>query len=377
MQPLTSRQRLLNTLSGRSIDRIPISLYEFDGFYESWIHQEPEYQAILDYATGKTDKLFVWGPESDIPNIFFGSIDPESIKITNWIDKTSQYTKTILQTPRGELVTLSRQDQGVHTRWTLEHYCKTAEDIDRILSIPYLPYKPSVESFFELDKKLGDTGIILGDLPDPLCMTVDLFGFSEFLMIYIDTPELIFRLLDFFHDRIMQYLNHLLENGAITVYRICGPEYATPPYLSPLDFDKLVTPYATEMIKLLHRYDAKARVHSHGKIQKVLPALTKMELDAIDPLEPPPDGDAELAEVRQAFGNKVVLIGNIEERLFEVGSKQDIETAVKIAIEVGAKNGPFILCPTAMPLTTPLDNKIQDNIIHYIDCGLNYGKTSC
>ena len=88
-----------------------------------------------------------------------------------------------------------------------------------------------------------------------------------------------------------------------------------------------------------------------------------MELDAIDPLEPPPDGDAELPEIRQLLGKNVVLIGNIEERLFEVGTKQDIETAVEQAIEEGAKGGPFILCPTAMPLTTPLDPKIQENII--------------
>lgn len=374
MEPLSSRQRLLNTLTSQPVDGIPISLYEFDGFYETWIHEYPEYQAILHYAQGKTDKLFAWGPKSDLPNIFFGGIDPDNIKITNWTDKNSQFTKTTLQTPRGKLITQSRQDEGIHTRWIIEHYCKTAADAEKILSIPYIPWKPSVNSFFELDKKLGDTGIVLGDLPDPLCLTVDLFGFSEFLMVYIDTPELISRLLDFFQERIEQYLKHLLENGAITIFRICGPEYATPPYLSPADFDKMVTPYVTEMIKLMHRYGAKARVHSHGKIQKVLPSLARMELDAIDPIEPPPDGDVELNEVRQVLGKKVVLIGNIEERLFEVGTKKDIETAVKKAIDEGAKEGPFILCPTAMPLTTPLDPAICEKIIYYIDCGLKYGK---
>jgi uroporphyrinogen-III decarboxylase len=377
MEPLTSRQRLLNTLNGQTVDRIPISLYEFDGYYESWIHQEPEYQAILDYAQGKTDRLFSWGPKSDIPNIFFGGIDPENIKITTWTEANSSFIKTTLQTPGGELITQSRQDDGVHTRWIIEHYCKTAADAEKVLSIPYIPWKPSIASFFELEKKLGNTGIILGDIPDPLCLTVDLFGFSKFLMVYIDNPKLIFRLLDFFHERIEQYLKHLLKSGAVTLYRICGPEYATPPYLSPADFDKLVTPYVIELIKRIHRYSAKARVHSHGKIKKVLPSFARMNLDAIDPLEPPPDGDAELTEVREALGKKVVLIGNIEERLFEVGTKQDIETAVQKAVDEGANNGPFILCPTAMPLTTPLDSAICEKIIHYIDCGLKYGKKSC
>ena len=104
--------------------------------------------------------------------------------------------------------------------------------------------------------------------------------------------------------------------------------------------------------------------------------MSDMGIDAIDPLEPPPDGDITLKEAREVLGDKVVLIGNIEERLFEIGTKDDIEIAVKVAIEEGASKGPFILCPTAMPLTTPLDKKIQENIIHYIDCGIKYGKKS-
>ncbi|MCX7920115.1 MAG: uroporphyrinogen decarboxylase family protein [bacterium] len=375
MNSLTSRERLCYTLDGKPVDRVPISLYEFDGFYESWIHQEVEYQAILDYAHGKTDKLFAWVPDSALPQFGYSALDPEMIKTTCWVYQNSQFSKTVLQTPKGELVAQTRQDEGMHTRWVIEHYCKTAADAEKILSIPYFPWKPSVDSFFELDKKLGDTGIVLGDIPDPLCLTVDLFGFSTFLTFYIDIPQLIFRLLDFFHERIMQYLNYLLESGAVTLYRIYGPEYATPPYLSPADFDKLVMPYVSDMSHLMHRYGAKVRIHSHGKIQQVLSSLAKMNIDAIDPLEPPPDGNAEFAEVRRVLGNKVVLIGNIEERLFEVGTKQDIETAVKTAVEEGAKDGPFILSPTAMPLTTPLDKKIQENIIHYIDCGLRYGKT--
>ena len=98
-----------------------------------------------------------------------------------------------------------------------------------------------------------------------------------------------------------------------------------------------------------------------------------MDIDATDPLEPPPDGDVTLTEARKILGQKITLFGNIEERLFEIGDKNDVEKAVQKAIEEGAANGPFVLCPTAMPLNTPLDKKIQANIIHYIDCGLKYG----
>ena len=371
---LTSRERLLKTLNGERIDRIPISLYEFDGAYDSWIQDYPEYVEILKYAEGKTDKLYFWFPSGNEPTFFYGKIEEENIKKTSWKKNGSVYIKTVIKTPLGEISSLSRQDEGIHTNWTIENLCKSEVDAERILSLPYFPWHPSVDSFFELDKELGDSGIPMGDIPDALSLTVHLFGFTKFLLLYMDNPKLIFRLLDFFQERIYNYLKHLLEKGAITLYRIYGPECATPPYLRPEEFDRLVTPYDKELINLLHHYGGLARLHCHGKIKKVLKSFNEMEIDATDPIEPPPDGDIELKEARELLGEKITLIGNIEERLLEVGTKKEIENQVKRAIDEGASKGPFILCPTAMPLTTPLGKKVQGNIIHYIDCGIKYGK---
>ncbi len=374
---MTSRQRLLRTLRGERVDRIPISLYEFEGFYDSWIYNYPEYVKILEYAKDKTDKMYFWSPKSKRPTLFYGEIEEKSIETKNWEKEKSIYTKTTIKTPKGEISSLCRQDEGIHTTWTLENLCKNEEDAEKILSLPYKPYQPSVDSFFELDKKLGDTGIILGDIPDALCSTVEIFGFTKFLLMYIDNQKLIFRLMDFFQERIYNYLEYLLEKGAVTMYRIVGPEYATPPYLHPEEFDKLVTPYDKKLVKLLHHYQGFARLHSHGKIKNVLKAFIEMEIDATDPVDPLPDGDVELKEAREILGDKITLIGNIEERLLEINSKEEIEKAVRKAIEEGrTPNGGFILCPTAMPLTTPLNKKVQENIIHYIDCGIKYGKIS-
>jgi len=370
---MTSRERLQKILKGEKGDRVPISLYEFDGFYNNWIYDYPEYVEILNYAKGKTDKMYFWHPTFKKNTLFYGEIDPEDIKIEKWEEKEEIHIRRIIKTPLGEIFSHSRIDKGVHTSWTIEHLCKDIKDAEKVLSLPYIPVKPDISSFFEKDRELGDAGILMGDIPDALCLTVELFGFTKFLMIYMENPKIIFKLINFFQERIYNYLKSLLENGAITLYRIVGPEYATPPYLRPEEFDKLVTPYDKELISLLHKYGAKARLHCHGKIKSVLQSFLKMEIDATDPLEPPPDGDITIKEAREILGEKIVLIGNIEERLFEIGNKEDIEEAVKKAIEE-AEGTPFILCPTAMPLTTPLDRKIKENIIHYIDCGIKYGK---
>lgn len=373
---MTSRERLLRTLNGQKADRVPISLYEFDGFYDGWIRDYPEYVELLEYAKDKTDKMHFWAPsEPNKHSLFYGEIEEKNIKITKWEEEKSVHTRTVIKTPLGEISSHNRQDEGVHTSWAIEKFCKNEEDAIRVLSLPYIPWQPPVDSFFELDKRLGDSGIILGDIPDALCLTSELFDFSEFLLMYMDNQEIIFKLMDFFQERIYNYLQYILESGAVTLYRVVGPEYATPPYLPPEAFDRLVTPYDKELITLLHRYGALARLHSHGKIKQVLRSFVEMGIDATDPIEPPPDGDIELDEAGEILGTKVTLIGNIEERLLETGTKKDVENAVQKAIRDGTKSdGGFILCPTAMPLTTPLGKKVQENIISYIDSGVKYGK---
>lgn len=371
---MTSRERLLKTLSGKKADRVPISLYEFDGFYHDWIENYPEYAEILKYAEGKTDKMYFWGPSFEGSSMFYGKIDPRLLKTTKWKVDKSSYTKIEIGTPLGVISSLLREDEGIHTQWTIEHFCKNKDDIEKVLSLPYLPVTPVVDSFFKLNESLGDKGIIMGDVPDALCMSAEVLGFSGLLMSYVEEKGLVLKLMDYFQERIYNYLKTILEKGCVSLYRMVGPEYATPPYLPPKDFDLLVKPYDRELIKLIHNYKGLVRLHSHGKVRKVLGAIKEMEIDAIDPMEPPPDGDVELKEAREILGGKITLIGNIEERLFEIGKKEEIETAVRKAIEEGtAGKGSFILCPTAMPLNTPLDRKIQENIIYYIDCGIKYG----
>ena len=356
------------------MDRVPISLYEFDGFYDSWIRGCPGYAEVLSYAEGKTDKMHFWTPSDSKPVLFYGVIENENIERTSWEAEGSQYTKTSIRTPKGTVHSVSREDRGIHTTWTIEHLCKDQEDAKKILSMPYEPWRPPVDSFSALDERLGGSGIVMGDIPDALCLTVELFGLGEFLKLYKKREELVYELMGFFQERIRNYLSHLLREGAATLYRIVGPEYATPPFLHPREFDRLVTSYDAELVDLLHRYRGYARLHSHGKVKAVLNSVREMGVDAVDPLEPPPDGDVELREARRILGSEVALIGNIEERLLEVGSRREIERRVRKAINEGASEGGFILCPTAMPIKTPLGKKVKENIIHYIDCGLRYGR---
>ena len=78
------------------------------------------------------------------------------------------------------------------------------------------------------------------------------------------------------------------------MWRIYGPEFATEPLLPSRFFAEYVVPYTGPMVKMIQRHGGFVRLHCHGRIRNVLPHIAAMGVDAIDPIEPPPQGDVQL-----------------------------------------------------------------------------------
>ena len=104
---LSSRERLSRTLNRQPVDRVPISLYEFDGFYDSWIHDYPEYVAILEYALGKTDKMHIWRPGSSVPTLFYGRVEEEILDLV--LATTRKVVQREINTQRDVILDVLRQ----------------------------------------------------------------------------------------------------------------------------------------------------------------------------------------------------------------------------------------------------------------------------
>ena len=77
-----------------------------------------------------------------------------------------------------------------------------------------------------------------------------------------------------------------------------------------------------------------------------------MAVDALDPIEPPAQGDVELSYVRQKYGKQMVLFGNLEstdlENLPTNQFAQNIETALEQGT-AGQGRG-FVLTPSSCPM---------------------------
>ncbi len=371
---MNSRERLLSTLAGRIPDQVPISTYELSGYNsQSFENNDPSYARLMDAIRCHTDCVCMWDPNSN--ERFAGSSFDAEIakKVTR--DEKAKTTTTVktVQTPGGPLRQLTRVDDNIHTVWEVEHFCKTTEDVDRALSLPFEPVNYDSKDYARIVDEVGDRGIIMSSLADPLWMAAGLMSFQEFT-IWAMTEEAHFaKTVEIMRERCMANLRNILNAQVVDLYRICGPEYATPPYLPPVFFEKYVVPGVRDMIDRIHEKGAIARLHSHGRVGHVLDFMRDTGADAVDPCEAPPDGDIELAEVKQRVGDTMCIFGNIQLKLLERGTPQQVEAEVIKTMEMAKANGRFIIMPTAAPINSPLDAQTEENYLQFFRTAKEHG----
>ncbi|GAI15160.1 unnamed protein product [marine sediment metagenome] len=97
-----------------------------------------------------------------------------------------------------------------------------------------------------------------------------------------------------------------------------------------------------------------------------------MGADAIDPIEPPPQGDVHLASVRNEYGKGLVLFGNLEIGDIESMEPDDFEKVVRQVLSDGTsgKGRGFVLMPTASPVGRKIGARTMQNyetIVHVVE----------
>jgi len=389
---MTSRERLLKALAIEEADRVPISCYEMVGWdLDNWYNHQSSYRDLMQLVRDRTDCIYMGHLPGRMPGKLPDRVLVEKgegaekwrdcVTIDRWREGKSEFVRTTYHTPRGELTQLDRRDDDVFTTWTLEHPLKTIEDIDKYLSIEWELGDMDLNEFAADQRNLGEHGIMMASLPDPICVAAELYEMGQYLVHAVTQTKRIKYLMDVIHERHMLRLRTVMDAGtqagvnwSEVMFRICGPEYATPPYLSPEFFALLVTPYVKEMSDVMHEHGAKMRLHCHGRIGRVLNEIMKTDPDAIDPIEPPPDGDVPLGEVKKRIGDRVCLLGNLELKLLEHGKAEEVRQFVIDAMVQAKPGGGYVIMPTSSPINIPLSKKTEENYRIFIETALEYGE---
>ncbi len=345
------------TLRGEPVDRPPVSFYEINGLDEDPgdgdpfnIYSHPSWLPLIELAREKTDRIVMRG-------VAYASITPDPIEeisdSESFVRNGSRFTIRRVRAGGRTLTTRTRRDPDINTIWTEEHLLKDVDDLRAFLDVPLPTPSGKVETdpVLQAESALGDTGIVMVDTPDPLCLAASLFSMEDYMVIAMMEQRLFHRLLERFASTLRPRTEAAAKALPGRLWRIYGPEYASPPFLPPRLFREYVCRYATPMIESIHRHGGYARIHSHGNLKAILDDIVAMGADALDPIEPPPQGDVELADVRERYGSEMVLFGNLEISDIENLPTEQFAGKVKRALAEGT-SGPgrgFVLMPSACP----------------------------
>jgi hypothetical protein len=364
---MNRRERLLASLRGEPTDRTPVCFYEINGLDQDPedpdpfnVFSHPTWKSTIDLARDHSDRIVLrdlpWRNETCEAN--------EAPEIETWTDAAgSRFVRTTTHAPRRDLTSLTRQDPDVSTVWTLEHPLKNRADLEAWLQLPTpeLSGEPDCDPILAAERSVGDTGIVAIDTGDPLCCTASLFEMGTFTVIASNEPTLFQRALERAAATLLPKVEAVARALPGRMWRIYGPEYATPPYLRPSLFHEYVTRYVTPMVQAIQRHGGFARIHCHGRIRDVLDEIAATGCVALDPIEPPPQGDVELAYVRERYGEQVTLFGNLEASDLEMLAPAEFEKKIRRALREGVGGRGFVLMPSACPCGRVLPDRARRN----------------
>jgi hypothetical protein len=354
-------------------DRVPISTYELVGYNSrSWENQEPSYARLMDYIRQHTDCICMWDPATNETILGTAAAVEAETRTERHSDAT--VTRRTMHAPGGTLFQTQTTVDGVHTVWRTERWCKSPADVDVALSVPYAPVDFDSSDLPRIRAEVANRGVLMSSVGDPLLYAAELMSLGDFTVWAMQETDHFARTIATIATRVFENLRRQVQAAPVDLYRICGPEYATPPFLPPTFFERFVQPYVMEMVQIIHGAGAGARVHCHGRIGRVLDAILATDADGLDPCEPPPDGDTTLADVKRRAGRRLCLFGNVELKLLEHGSAAKVEAAVRGCMDAAKPGGGYVIMPTAAPIDVPLAPRTEANYISFIDAALECGQ---
>lgn len=141
---------------------------------------------------------------------------------------------------------------------------------------------------------------------------------------------------------------------------------------SPEIWRKTSLPTIQKITSMCRKAGVPSMLHCCGKERELIHILaTETDLDSVNPLEVPPMGDCDLAEVKRTDGQRIALMGNLHTTdVMLRGSADDVRAASKAAIDAAGAGGGYILSTgDQCGRDTP-----DDNIRAMVEVARSYGR---
>lgn len=211
-----------------------------------------------------------------------------------------------------------------------EHLCKSLEDIEALLGIPYVRPHPDLAGWGRFKAQVGDDGLAVVPVASALCFPNDVLGTEYCSLLWAAEPQVIRHMVGVAAERIFAYVEEACRVG-VDCFRIVGGEYATQ-LMGPRAWDELVVPYDKPLVEMIQRHGAIAHYHNHGNMARWLERIADLGVDSLDPIEQPPYGDIAMPAAQARIGERVCLVGGLDD--MEIAETRPTDEVLRLGKEL-------------------------------------------
>jgi uroporphyrinogen-III decarboxylase len=125
-------------------------------------------------------------------------------------------------------------------------------------------------------------------------------------------------------------------------------------------FREFVQEYEKQVIEAIHAGGAYSIYHNCGRAKRLYPNYREMGMSLWETVSEPPAGDNQLAEAKAALGDKICLLGNLDQIHFlKTASPAEVAERARQIMAVGKPGGRYIFAASDFLETgTPRENVV-------------------
>ncbi len=370
---MTSRERLLTAFAHRQPDIVPIAP-DIDLIGMRWWDEKADkpWWNVYLYGDPPLRNVYVEANRRlgcDIWDYFHGLQEDADVHPTRKILQKKEegiLVEYVTRTPYGDLREVVEFPRD-NPPWTRERLIK-----DIPSDWPKLRWVMEQRSWLPKlspEDDLGDSGVAE--------VTVDLFpdfwcsvrGSERMLLDFYDFPEIMEEIFEFYLEYAIRRTEACIRARPDAI--LIQGSSSSMSLISPGIYRRYCLPIVKQVTRMCKRAGILSHQHTCGRSREVVEVnYDETDLDVMEPLEGNPTGNVDLREVKEKFGGKLCLKGNINTVTLLKGTPEDVEREVRKAIEGAAKGGGFVLSTGDSPgRDTP-----DANIYRMVETGRKYGK---
>lgn len=361
---MTAKQRLLTAWRFVEPDRVPLEMTLYPparglpGADEIVAFQENE-AANFRYVSG-----FNWG--------FMGLDTVYDEEVIEDVPGAFKRIRRRQQTAVGTFSAITKHFYGDGDpndyHWE-KRYIESRDDFERLVTAKRCVRPFDQETYNQGCRDIGERGVPSLGLLHPLGTLVRNSNMIEAYAWLLTEEQLVHRFLEACTEQVVASVLAVkgmpLEDPF--VFKTYALEMLIPPWLGTAHFERLVFPYDRRVNDAVHAVGGRHRVHCHGNSGEYLERFADMGVDSVEPLEPGPYGDNDLAAAKQRVGGRMLLSGNIPTQVFHLTDFKipAVRDLVRRALDAGAPGGGFSLRTTGGAVG---NGKTRAQCIRCIDC---------